>query len=1063
MNNSQQRLIAILLLLSGLCALIYQVGWLRELRLIFGGTTLASAVVLAIFMGGLGFGGLFWGRIADRYDNPLRLYAFFEIGIALLAAISPFLLTLTQNVYFSLGGSLAMGPTVALLVRIGASAVVLGVPTFLMGGTLPAVVRAVENDADLGRRTLALLYGLNTIGGVCGVILATFFLLELLGTRMTIWSGSLLNLLVGFAALFLATRIGAAQGEEASNLTPDISGNGADETGLVITSSTVLSPNFIYGAAFLVGFSFFIMEIVWNRMLTPLLGGSVYSFGLVIAVVLAGIGLGGWIYSIGNKRLSATVQTLAVTLSLEALALAVPFALGDRLAILAALLRPFGEIGFGGLLVGWTIVTTCVVFPASLVAGFQFPLLVNLLGVGRKDVGKHTGRIYAWNTFGAISGVLAGGMGLVRFLSAPGCWVAVVIMLCFLAGAFVLKSFFWQGRKVLPVFSLLGIGAALLLISAEGPTAAWRHTPVGVGNVSLTGKSSAGIRDWLNQSRRIIFWEVDGIESSIGLQAYDGLGFLINGKVDGNASRDARTQIMGPLISAILHPGPKKALVIGLGTGASAGWLADIDSVEHVDVMELEPAMLEVARRSSLANRNVLENKKVKMIIGDARESLMTSKQKYDIIFSEPSNPYRAGIASLYTEEYYHAVYDRLQPDGYFSQWVQAYDVDSETLYVITATLSTVFQEVEVWQTKLNDLIFVCSKSKKMHSMPALRDRLASEPFKSAMMAGWGVHDLEGFLAAKLSGPEFAEDIKERYVEKGLINSDDKMLVEFGFARNTGITAPPSITGFRQSFKSKDNIKPVWAEEFKEVDWSRVNKSYSVMFPEFIGELLRYGDNSQQLQNWQTVYSSFLMQDYRTILSIWQSGEWRPEYPLELAIIGEAFADASDQRAMKWAEELSEFWPVEAKIILGRYFWKRGEVEQAYTVMEAAFLEYRQNPWPHSTVMKHALDLVVEMAFNHADVGARFYELLSVPFSVYNQEDRRLFTLLTLSSTMDCEHGAEVLELIEPNVPFKKKVLEYRQRCYEETGSPHLKQARLDLEEFNETIPLPFTANLPEL
>jgi hypothetical protein len=239
-----------------------------------------------------------------------------------------------------------MGPTVALLVRIGASAVVLGVPTFLMGGTLPAVVRAVENDADLGRRTLALFYGLNTIGGVCGVILATFFLLELLGTRMTIWSGSLLNLLVGFAALFLATRIGAAQGEEASNLTPGISCNGTDETGLAITSSTVLSPNFIYGAAFLVGFSFFIMEIVWNRMLTPLLGGSVYSFGLVIAVVLAGIGLGGWIYSIGNKRLSATVQTLAVTLSLEALALAVPFALGDRLAILAALLRPFGEIGF---------------------------------------------------------------------------------------------------------------------------------------------------------------------------------------------------------------------------------------------------------------------------------------------------------------------------------------------------------------------------------------------------------------------------------------------------------------------------------------------------------------------------------------------------------------------------------------------------------------------------------------------------------------------------------------------------------------------------------------------
>ena len=163
---------------------------------------------------------------------------------------------------------------------------------------------------------------------------------------------------------------------------------------------------------------------------------------------------------------------------------------------------------------------------------------------------------------------------------------------------------------------------------------------------------------------------------------------------------------------------------------------------------------------------------------------------------------------------------------------------------------------------------------------------------------------------------------------------------------------------------------------------------------------------------------------------------------------------------MKWAEQLSKFWPVEAKIILGRYFWKKGEVEQAYTVMEAAFLEYRQNPWPHVTVMRHALDLVAEMALNHAGIGARFYELLSEPFSVYNLENRRLFTLLTLSSTMDCEHAAEVLALMEPNVPFKKEVLEYRQRCYEELGSPLLRQARLDLQEFNEGTPTPFTADI---
>jgi predicted membrane-bound spermidine synthase len=646
-RNSLQWLVGSLLLLSGLCALVYQVGWLRELRLVFGGSTLATAVVLAIFMGGLGFGGLFWGRVADRHANPLRLYAFFEIGIALLAAISPFLLILVRNIYLGLGGSLSLGAPLALLVRLAAAALVLGGPTFLMGGTLPAVARALETDADHGRRRLALLYGLNTLGGVIGVILATFFLLELMGTRLTVWSGSLLNLLVGLLALALASQYKKNQVREAPRpveAKPLPAGAIHEDLG---HSAGTLPSYYVYITAFLVGFAFFVMEIVWNRMLTPLLGGSVYSFGLIIAVVLSGIGLGGWLYSLGDKRLSATTGTLALTVGLEALALAVPFALGDRFAVLAAILRPFGDLGFGGLLLGWTVVTAFVVFPASLVAGFQFPLLVNLLGRGRRDVGSHTGKVYAWNTFGAITGLLAGGMGLMRLLSAPGCWQATVVLLSLLGGSAAIVALFQQGRRALPVSALLGVGVALFLITAAGPTAAWRHTPIGAGNVSLAGKNRIGIRDWLNQSRRIISQDIEGIESSIGFQVYDGLGFVINGKVDGNAARDADTQIMGPFIGAILHPEPRKALVIGLGTGASGGWLADIASVEQVDIMELEPAMLEVARLSSQANRNVLENSKVRMIIGDARESLMTSRQQYDIIFSEPSNPYRAGIASL--------------------------------------------------------------------------------------------------------------------------------------------------------------------------------------------------------------------------------------------------------------------------------------------------------------------------------------------------------------------------------------------------------------------------------
>jgi spermidine synthase len=925
-----------------------------------------------------------------------------------------------------------------------------------MGGTLPAAARAIETNTDRGRRDLALLYGFNTIGGVLGVLIATFILLELAGTRATIWYGALLNLMVGVGALFLSARYAALPAFEAEEEAVSVASAPADSPG----PKSLLPPYAVYVTAFLAGFCFFIMEIVWNRMLIPLLGGSVYSFGLVIGVVLCGIGLGGWLYSRGDKRFTATVDMLVVTLILEALALVIPYALGDRLAVLAALLWPFGSLGFGKLVWGWAIVTSCIVLPASLVAGYQFPLLVNLLGHGRQDIGKHTGKVYAWNTFGAVTGLLAGGLGLMRLISAPGCWLGVVLILCLLGGGLGAWLILRQNRKVLPGLAAAGICAALILTTSEGPTAAWRHSAIGVGHVKLTGENKSALRDWSNAKKRQIIWEVDGIESSIGLSANDGLAFFINGKVDGNASRDAGTQVMGPLIGAILHPEPKKSLVIGLGTGSSGGWLAAIDTMEQVDVMELEPAMLEVARRSSPVNRNVLDNPKVKLIIGDARESLMTSRAQYDVIFSEPSNPYRAGIASLYTQEFYRAVSRNLQPDGYFSQWVQAYEVDRETLSVITATLATVFPEVAIWQSNTRDFIFVCSKKKNELSIPALRHRLTTEPFRSAMIVGWGLNDLEGFFATKLSGSDFSREIRKQQEEKGQINRDDRMLVEFGFARGASRLLKPPVVELRQSMMDRERARPLWGKGVSGLDWKRLNRAYSVIFPSYIDALIARGDRSPALGYWQVVYSSYLRKDYSTILNILNAGYWQPEYPLEQAVVAEAFAENRDDRVMQWSDSLSEVFPVEAKVILARYYWRRGDTARAFQLLETAFLEYRENPWPREHIMRHALDLVAEISMNDKTLAPGFFDLLAKPFSVYNFEDYRLLTMLTISSNMDCEAAVEVFSYMEPNVPFKEKILKYRDRCYAETDNPLLKQAQKDLQEFQKEVDLPFSAFL---
>ena len=190
-----------MLFVSGGAALVFQVAWMRELRLVFGATTAAVAAVLAIFMAGLGLGSAVLGPRADRSPNPLRLYGKLETIVALSVAVSPFLVGLASQLYFGLGGQVALGVGGATVVRLLLAALVLGVPTFVMGGTLPAAVRSVTAVGDERRRALAVLYGVNTLGAVCGTYFATFFSLETLGTRATLWLGCAMNLLIGLAAI----------------------------------------------------------------------------------------------------------------------------------------------------------------------------------------------------------------------------------------------------------------------------------------------------------------------------------------------------------------------------------------------------------------------------------------------------------------------------------------------------------------------------------------------------------------------------------------------------------------------------------------------------------------------------------------------------------------------------------------------------------------------------------------------------------------------------------------------------------------------------------------------
>jgi spermidine synthase len=981
--------VAGLLFFSGACALIYQTAWMRQFRLIFGASTFATAAVLAVFMGGLGLGSLLLGKRADRAASPLALYARLELAIAISAAISPALLWLAAKIYWSLGGSPALGLAGASAVRLILSLLVLGIPTFLMGGTLPAAARAIQGEDDSGRRGVALLYGLNTLGAVAGTLLSTFVLLEHLGNRQTLFAAVAVNLLVALLAMQMRAAPATLATEPSEG-----------------TTSTLVPPRAVYAAAAIAGFAFLLMELVWYRMLSPLLGGTTYMFGLILAVALLGIGLGGAAYALLRGNVRATPAAFAVTCALEALAIGIPFALGDRLATLTLALSDHSVLGLAASVVSWTLVTLIVVFPAAFVSGVQFPLLVALLGRGRSGVGREVGAAYAWNTAGAIAGSLAGGFGLMPLLSAPGCWQLAVMLLAVLAmGALFFapnraSGFGLQGgtaaslvspdaRRPAPVTLLAALASllAVLCLTATGPTAVWRHSGIGAGRATRMTSYNA-VADWMRWNKRRLVWDADGRESGVALTVAVEPSFIVNGKSDGSARSDAGTQVMCGLVAAAFHGHPSRALVVGLGTGSSAGWLAAIDGMQRVDVVELEPVVLDVARALAPFNHDAMRNPRIRITIADAREVLLTSRQTYDIIASEPSNPFRAGIASLFTREFYEAAEGRLAPHGLFTQWVQTYDVDPETMRTIYATLTSVFPNVHTWYTTTGDLLLVASNEPLRVDADAMRVLLAKEPYRSAIHGAWRTEGVDGFFTHFVANEEFARQAAQQAQS---MNTDDRTVIEFGFARSVGVAG---------------NLLPVM----------------------------------QQTANARGLARPLSVR-----------GTLAPQHALNGPLIGETalqLANEGREEAAPLAERLRVLHASETESILARLRLVQRRYGESALHLRNALLPYRTNPWPDLRLLQEAVDSAVTLASTDRRYARAMYSLVERPYAgMMLQDDRRIARALIAAQLGGCtpELLASLAEL-EPHAPFREEILTLRARCY--TSGPLARVARDELEQF---------------
>jgi len=1037
--NARALKIAPLLFGSGMCALIYQTAWQRELRLIFGASTAASAAVLAIFMAGLGLGGALLGPRADKHRRPLELYGNLEALIALSAAATPVLVWLARYVYVALGGTLALGMFGGSVVRLVLSALLLAVPTLLMGGTLPAAARAAETSDDVRRRALAVLYGVNTLGAVAGAALSTFFLFEAFGTQQTLWLACLVNGLVAVAARVASRSLPEHEAPAASTAGP---------AAVPAAESQAIAPRrFVLGAAAAVGFAFLLMELVWYRMLSPLLGGSTFTFGLILIVALLGIGLGGAAYAAWGQDRPATMRGFALTCLAEALFIALPYALGDRMAVLAMMLRSLEGFGFLGLVSSWGVVASLVIFPAAFISGVQFPLLLALLGRGRENVGREVGLTYAWNTVGAIVGSLAGGFGLMPLLTAPGTWRLVVALLLVLGGAALVLSLSRErqlGRLWLP--AAVGALAAVLLME-PGPSAAWRHNAIGAGRARLERPTLNTLRNFLETPRRETRWEYEGLESSVGVLVRDGPSFYVNGKSDGNSIGDASTQVMSGLVGMLLHPQPRQALVIGLGTGSTAGWMGAAPDMERVDVVEIEPAILKFAEHCAPVNQGVLSNPKVHPFIGDAREVLLASQKQYDIIFSEPSNPYRAGISSLFTQDFYQAARQRLAPGGLFIQWLQAYEIDATTMRSAYATLASVFPSVETWQTNSADLLLIGTEAPIVYDAERMRARLAQEPFRKAAIVAWHTDELEGVLAHYLGGDRLTRNLAEG--QEALISTDDLSFMEFAMARTVGRREFANLrVMLRSGAAALQASRPTVSHG--SVDWERVDVQRLLVAAVTQNRLLTPPQALSRPAQERRVFMELLSRgDAPGAVRKWRESGWQPQGLLEWMVVGRALAQSGDEAAVPFLDQLRPLAPMEADTLLGVLRLSQGRWTESSNALEQAYAALHREPWGQRSVANLLIQATQELAQKEPSLGRRMYAHLEKPFAAYALEVQRNRARLSIARQLDW-HGLcqQALEPYEQHPVWQQDFLVARYECYEANKNPLREQAVASLSEF---------------
>jgi spermidine synthase/alkylhydroperoxidase/carboxymuconolactone decarboxylase family protein YurZ len=704
MRSRPALLYSFLFFLSGATGLVYELLWVRVLYQSFGSTIQSVTTVVAAYMGGLGLGAWLFGRVADRSRNPAKLYGWLEIAIGVFGIISPLVLALAHAIYIGTAGALALGGVASVALRFGLAALVLLIPTTLMGGTLPILTRALMGeDRGLLKPSLGRLYGLNTLGAMTGTALAGFFLIEFVGVRASLWTTAALNLAIGAAAI----RFGRAQ--VVADPIPEPSPEPPPTRDPLHTVALILLG--------LTAFASLLNEIAWTRVLVMIVGGSTYAFTLVLLVFLLGIGLGSVMVARRSMPRADTAASAALAQGITGVGAAALFLFFGILPSYIIAVFQIPDMSAAARLVLMGVAVGAVVLIPAIGMGMSFPLLTDLTARSRRARGADVGAAYALNTAGSILGAVLTGFVFVVILGTQATLrvglainALAALTLAGLAARGIAEASADDRRLRVRVLAggILGMLALVAAISAPG----WSTRLIDLGPTIYARQpmDKAARQRFLEHrgARQLAFREGPNATVSVW-EGETGRSLRVNGKVDASDRGDMDTQIMIGLAPLVAHPRAASAFLIGQGTGVTTLVLARAPGMQRVKVVEIEPAVLEMDSLFYSVNDTVLARPNVSAVVDDARSALQLDRTRYDVIVSEPSNPWVAGIATLYTPEFFRIARSRLADDGIFCQWIQLYQLPLPIVAGIVRSLREVFPHVHVWFGGTSDLVVLAS------------------------------------------------------------------------------------------------------------------------------------------------------------------------------------------------------------------------------------------------------------------------------------------------------------------------------------------------------------------